>query len=161
MAKGDLGHETNSPDRPSLGGRPAGARPQNLEGTEAMSSIISPRVQRNPEADRDLLPLSGAEQRASLEALLQGSAADRHPIAWWHGVLLVIDERRSDTLLAAALDDVDDFVDQHGEPATHARARAVAEAAIDRWDAEISRAMDDGYDEWCDMMRRDRDPEGI
>lgn len=126
-----------------------------------MSSIISPRVQRNPEADRDLLPLSGAEQRASLEALLQGSAADRHPIAWWHGVLLVIDERRSDTLLAAALDDVDDFVDQHGEPATHARARAVAEAAIDRWDAEISRAMDDGYDEWCDMMRRDRDPEGI
>ncbi len=126
-----------------------------------MSSIISPRVQRNPEADRDLLPLSGAEQRASLEALLQGSAADRLPIAHWHGVLLVIDELRSDTLLAAALDDVQDFFDQHGEPATHARARAVAEAAIDRRDAEISRAMDDGYDEWCDMMRRDRDPEGL
>lgn len=126
-----------------------------------MTSILSPRVQRNPEAERDLLPLSGAEQRASLEALLQGSASDRHPIAHWHGVMLVIDELRSDTLLTAALDDVQDFVDQHGEPATHARARAVAEAAIDSRNAEIRSAMDNGYDEWCDMMRRDRDPEGI
>lgn len=114
------------------------------------------------EAYRDLLPLSWEDRRASLNRfLLHSSASHNHPSTHWHGIHLVIDEESEGTeLLDAGLDDVEEFVELHGEPATHARAKAYAEAEFNLGTSTIVHAVGDAYADWCEWQRRDRDPEG-
>jgi hypothetical protein len=115
-------------------------------------------IAREAEMHRDLLPLNGAERRASLN-LVTGPIGDRPTGHVW-GIWFSCDldrEGEFDSYHDIGLDDVEDFVARFGGPATHARAAAILH---DSNDNEVHAAIDDAIYGWVPEPDFDHDYDG-
>jgi hypothetical protein len=97
------------------------------------------------ERTRDLLPLDGATRRASLDVVTDADGGMGHV----NGVFFIVNVEGE--TLAVGLDDVEDFVEHYGLPATHEHAAQVWERICDEPVAE--EAIEQAIADWIEECR--------
>lgn len=117
------------------------------------------RAAYDAEMRRELSGLTGKDQRASLDAV--SHAVGDYATGHWHGIYFAVEFVHGEAQVIAesvAIDDVEEFVANHGLPATHQRARDLFDLGNC---SGGSRAIDDALDGWAQEDPRIGDePEG-